>query len=231
MSIFEDARKGILVGDRLDNYVKRNANILNEQDLSSGLTPLAIAVVEGFPEEVEQLLKKDAKVDGRSRNGETPLLLAAWKTTNERVLIIQLLLSKTPSVDTTCSAAENKTPLMYAIENKDIDSIRMLRKAGANLKIKNDEGFNAKEVAIYTDDSAVLRALYPDKEQFYLAKVAAVVIEFILFILAWLNGAIKEVVRRASSLNPALVQLTNEVSREIRPNEEESGPLTGNCSK
>jgi ankyrin repeat protein len=102
-----------------------------------------------------------------SSNHATPLLLAAWKTTNERPRIIQLLLTKSPplSVDTTCRTAENKTPPMYAIENKDIDSIRMLRRAGVSLTIKNDDGWNTKEGAENTEDRAVLRALDPDEEQ------------------------------------------------------------------
>jgi ankyrin repeat protein len=214
MSIFEDARNGILVGDRLDYYIKNNPNILNQQDPASGLTPLAIAVVRGFPEEVEQLLKKGAKADALSRNGETPLLLAAWKTTNERPLIIQLLLAKTPSssVDTTSRVAENKTPLMYAIENKDIDAIKMLRRAEASLTIKNDDGFNAKEVAENTKDSAVLRALDPDKELADIARLTALVVSLILgYIVAWVNANLNGVIRRVFGLNPELDQGINQV--------------------
>lgn len=214
MSVFDDARKGILVGRRLGDYMASNPNMLDEQDPGSGRTLLAIAVVGGFVEEVEQLLTEGAKADGLSRNGETPLLLAAWQTTNERPRIIQLLLAKTPSrsVDTTCRDAENKTPLMYAIENKDIDSIRILRRAGASLTIKNDGGFNAKEMAEDKNDKAVLRALYPDKEQLDLARLAAVVVSFLLYIVAWVNAALNGVVRRASGLNPELDQRTNQVS-------------------
>lgn len=85
MSIYDDARKGSLIGNKLNDYIKSNPNILNEQDPASGLTPLGIAVVEGFPDEVEQLLKKGAKADEPSREGETPLLLAAWKGKAERL--------------------------------------------------------------------------------------------------------------------------------------------------
>ena len=215
MSIFEDARKGTLVGAKLDNYIRNNPNIVNEQEPSSGLTPLAIAVVEGHPTEVKQLLKKGAQADGLCRRGEAPLLLAAWKTSKERPLITQLLLEKTPtrSVDATCEDADNKTPLMYAVANKDIDSIRMLRKAGASLTTKNNDGFNAKEMAEDTKDPAVLRALNPDAEKSKLAKLAAAVVSFLLYIVAWVNAAFNGAVRRASGLNPALSQSTNQVSR------------------
>jgi hypothetical protein len=229
MSIFEDARNGTLTGARLDNYIKNNPNILNQQDPSTGWTPLATAVVAGFPQEVEQLLKKGAKTDGLSRDGETPLLLATWKTTKERPLIVQLLLAKTPSssVDTTCKVAENKTPLMFAIENKDLDSIRLLRKAGASLTIKNDDGFNAKEMAEDTNN-AVVRALNPDQERSLLGKLAATVVSVLLYIVAWVNATLNGLVRRASGMNPELDQGINQVSRNTRSFEVENGPLTGN---
>jgi ankyrin repeat protein len=96
MGIHEDPRQGTLVGDRLVNYIKNNPNVLNEQDPVGGLTSLTAATVGGYAEEVEQLLKKGAEADALSRNGETPLLLAAWKTNNNRPRNIQLLLAKTP---------------------------------------------------------------------------------------------------------------------------------------
>ncbi|KAF4574830.1 hypothetical protein AB1N83_004326 [Pleurotus pulmonarius] len=226
MSIFQDARNGSLNKSNLDRYLSSNPNILTQQEPTSGLTPLAIAVVGGLPEEVELLLKRGAKPDGLSRNGETPLLLAAWKTTNERPRIIQLLLSKIragdPSIDATISAAENNTPLMYAIKNKDLESIRLLRTARASLTIKNDEGFNAKEVAEYLDDKAVLRALNPDNEKAGLAKLAAVVLSFLLYIVAWVNAALGGVIRRVFGLNPALDQNTDQsVNGPARPSKEE----------
>lgn len=66
--------------------------------------------------------------------------------------------------------------------------------------IKNDDGFNAKEVAEDTNDSAVLRALCPDEEQSDLARLAAVIVLFLLYIVAWVNAALNRVVRWASPL-------------------------------
>lgn len=217
MSIFEDARAGNLNKSRLDGHLSKDSKILNQQDPGSGLTPLGIAVVGGFPEEVELLLKEGAKPDGLSRNGETPLLLAAWKATKERPRIIQLLLAKIPSgdpsIDATIPAAEGNTPLMYAIKSKDLDSIRMLRTARASLTIKNDKDINAKEVAEYLDDKAVLRALDPEKEKSDLSKLAATVLGFLLYIVAWVNAALGGVIRRVLGLNPELDQNTDQVRR------------------
>jgi hypothetical protein len=231
MSIFEDARKGALTGVKLDSYIKSNSNILNQRDPSTGWTPLATAVVAGFPQEVEQLLEKGAKADGLSRDGETPLLLATWKTTKERPLIVQLLLAKTPSssVDTTCKAAKNKTPLMFAIENKDLDSIRLLRKAGTSLVIKDDDGFNAKEIARGTKDGAVFLALNPARKLGPWKKGAAIAISVLLYIGACVNCALCGIVCKASGPNPTLDQSPDQVSRGTRSNKVEIGPLTGNC--
>jgi ankyrin repeat protein len=132
MSIFEDARKGTLIGTRLSNWLRNSPSALNSQDPKTGLTLLATAVVSGFPNEVEQLLDLGATPTLRCKNRETPLLLAAWKTLKERALIVQILLSRISkgSIDDTCDNAENSTPLMWAIEKMDRSIIaRLTRKS------------------------------------------------------------------------------------------------------
>ncbi|KAL7919144.1 hypothetical protein ACQKWADRAFT_329988 [Trichoderma austrokoningii] len=193
MSIHEDAKQGILVGNVLDGYIKNNPNILNEQSSDSGLTPLAIAVVEGFPDEVEELLEKGANADGLSRDKETPLLLAAWKAKRERARLIQLLLKKTPpgSVDTTCDVAGLKTPLMFAIENKDLESIRLLRKAKASVGIKNQEGFTAEQMAGYSNDPAISLALKVNEEKAAIGLLASKVVDLLLYIVDWVRKTVK----------------------------------------
>lgn len=190
MSIFDDARRGALIGARLDNWLRSNSSVLDSQDPNTGWTLLATAVVSGFPKQVEQLLGRGAKASLRCRNGETPLLLAAWKTSMERPLIVQMLLSHVPkeSIDDTCDLAENNTPLMCAIENLDVDSVRLLAKAGARLHIKNDDGFDAVEVAKNTGKHSVRNALYPEKEQSDLARLASNVITFMRHIVSWIDN-------------------------------------------
>lgn len=206
MSIFEDARTGKLNSNSLDDYLANDSNILKQQDAASGLTALAIAVVEGFPEEVELLLEKGARPDDLSRDGESPLLLATWKATKERSRIIQLLLAKTlpndATIETTNPAANNKTPLMYAIEKEDLKSIRMLRTAGASLTIKDD---------IYSTAKAIFRPLYPEIERSTLDKLAMLVLSFLLYIVAWVNGALYVVIHRVFELNPKMDQNIDQV--------------------
>ncbi|KAG9219142.1 hypothetical protein CCMSSC00406_0001552 [Pleurotus cornucopiae] len=193
-----DARTGKLNSNSLDDYLANVSNILKQQDAASGLTALAIAVVEGFPEEVELLLEKGARPDDISRDGETPLLLATWKATKERSRIIQLLAKTLPNdatIETTNPAANNKTPLMYAIEKEDLKSIRMLRTAGASLTIKDD---------IYSTAKAIFRPLYPEIEKSTLDKLAMLVLSFLLYVVAWLNGALYVVIHWVFELNPKI---------------------------
>ncbi|KAJ8520368.1 hypothetical protein ONZ45_g2825 [Pleurotus djamor] len=175
---FDHASQGLLVDVRLDDFVKNNPGKLDDQDPDTGLTLLALAVTGGFAEEVRQLLEQGAKVSALSRNGATPLLLANWQTKRERALIVHLLLSTTPSpsVDDTCAAADNKTPLMYAIRNEDIESIKMLCHSGASLTIKNNDGFNAEEQAEKSTEPAVRRAIRPENGTANLANLETRVI-------------------------------------------------------
>ncbi|KAI2466904.1 ankyrin [Annulohypoxylon bovei var. microspora] len=203
MGFHEDVRQGTAVGGRLVYYIRSNPNIFNEQDPADGLTPLAAAAVAGHAEEVKQLLDKGARADVLSRNGETPLLLAAWKTNNNRPRIIQLLLTKTPSssVDATCASAGNKTPLMFAIEKRDLESIRLLRKAGASLELEDDSNLNAEEIANMMEGRISL-ALNPDNERQALGRLSDYALSFLLSIISWVNIHVNGIVRRIFGLNP-----------------------------
>jgi ankyrin repeat protein len=217
MGIHEDARKGTLVRDTLTRYLLNNPNILNEQDPATGRAPLATAAVAGWADEVEQLLKKGAKADALSRDGETALLLATRETSRNRPRIVELLLSKTPagSVDATTAAVGNNTPLMYSVLSRDIESIRLLVKAGASLTAANDSGLTAEEMAAASSDKAVVRALEPKKDKWKLTKLVSVVGSVLLYVVAWVNKTAKGVVNKLFGLNPELDEKLDEVSRMV----------------
>ncbi|KAJ8105764.1 hypothetical protein ONZ43_g7294 [Nemania bipapillata] len=207
-SVFEDARQGILVDARLDAWLKDDQTYLEQEEPSTGWTLLAIAAAYGFPQEVDQLLRRGAKPYLRCRDGETPLLLAAWKATKERPLLVQTILRRTSpesteattddTIDATCDAAENKTPLMYAIDNSDIET-----------------------VAENTKNKSILRALNPGKEQSDLARLSSIVITVILNVVAWVNTALDNVVKRIFGISGERNQSTNE---RINPGPEEPTP-------
>ncbi|KAJ7749277.1 ankyrin repeat-containing domain protein [Mycena maculata] len=213
MGIHEDARQGTLVGDTLTRHLLNNANILNEQDPATGRAPLATAALAGFADEVEQLLKKGAKADAPSRDGETALLVTTRETSRNRPRIVQLLLSKTPagSVDATTAADGNNTPLMYAVLSGDVESIRLLVKAGASLTATNDSGLTAEKMAAASSDKAVARALDPEKEQSAFAKLAGVVGSVLLYVVAWVNKTANGIMGRLFGLNPKLNENIDDV--------------------
>lgn len=187
MTIFDEARRGTL------NAAGLTYNELNSQDPTTGWTLLATAVVSGFPNQVEQLLERGAKATLHCKNGETPLLLAASKTPKERPLIVQKLLIHVPkeNIDDTCKLAGYNTPLMCAIEKLDVDSVRLLARAGARLHIKNDDGFNAVEVAKNTGKRSVQNALKPEEEQSNLMRLASGVITFMRHVVSWVNDKVQ----------------------------------------
>ncbi|KAI0798931.1 hypothetical protein GGR55DRAFT_684464 [Xylaria sp. FL0064] len=230
-SVFDDARQGILVNSILANWLESDPTCLEQQEPSTGWTLLAIAAASGFPEEIRQLLRKGAKPYLRCRDGETPLLLAAWKAERERPLIVQTILERTPpqstdtstdnTIDATCDTAENKTPLMCAIDNSDIETVRILVKAGASLSKKNNDGFNAVEIAENTGKKSILRALKPEKEQSDLARISAIVITVMLNVIYWVNDALTGVVKRVFGINGERHQRTIE---QINPGPENPTP-------
>ncbi|KAF4538100.1 uncharacterized protein LTHEOB_11048 [Lasiodiplodia theobromae] len=191
MDIHEHARKGTLVGAVLNDHVKKNPNLLNELDPKTGWTPLAAATVKEHVEVVEQLLKKCARADLRSKNGETPLLLA----------------TRNPIIN----HADKNTPLMFATKQKDLESIRLLRNAGACPMRRNNDGFSAKDLAEQTEDKAVQRALYLDKDQSDLFKLVKLVLDLLLFVITWVNQ-VTGAICRMYKLDTEMYQFTREAS-------------------
>ncbi|KAI1204727.1 ankyrin [Annulohypoxylon truncatum] len=198
-----------------------NPDTLNERNPIDGLTPLATATVVGDAEKVKRLLDKGVEADARSRNGETPLLLAAWKTSYNRSRIIQLLLTRTPSssVDATCDIADNNTPLMFAVTKGDLESIRLLRKAGASIELENDSHQNAEEMARMMGGRVPL-ALHPETERGALGKLSSLTLSFLLSVVSWVNIHVGGVVRRIFGLNP---DPDEDIDKEMDILEEPSG--------
>ncbi|KAK7016334.1 putative ankyrin repeat protein [Favolaschia claudopus] len=186
MGIHADAQQGTLDKPALTRYLQSNPDILSELDASTGRTPLATAAVAGFADEVDLLLKRGAKPEALSRADETVLLLVNRETKKNRPRIVQLLLDKMPatSIDATTAADANNTPLMFAVLNGDVESIRLLVKAGASPTAPNSKGVSAQQMADRATDKAVKRAINPN-EQSNIAKLTAVVGSFLQYIVAW----------------------------------------------
>ncbi|OCL03442.1 hypothetical protein AOQ84DRAFT_400664 [Glonium stellatum] len=190
MDTHQDVRNGALTEARLKKYIEVDRAVLEQQDPAEGLRPMGAATVAGYADEVLLLLKSSAKADAPSKDGESPLLLTALKANKNRARIIQLLLAKTSSSATnaTIPLVGNNTPVMYVVQ-KGIESIRLLRKAGASLTLTNDDGYNAEDLAEKTYDKVVKRALNPEREKGDFKKLVDMVVALLLFIVAWeVNG-------------------------------------------
>jgi hypothetical protein len=193
MTIHDDVRNGSLNKKSLDTYLRDNPKALSELDPKDGYPPLAAAAVSGKADVVRLLIKRGAKGDTRSRDGETPLLLCARKTSYDRARITQLLLPTTPQTLIDASGRDGKTALIIAVKNEDAECVRLLRKAGASPEVKDARGDNARSLA--KKGTAVQRALDPEGEKSFGRKLADTIMSFALLILAWFNaasGAIKK---------------------------------------
>ena len=196
MNIHLHVRNGTLTEAMLDEYIETDPTVLEQKDPDRGLTPLGAAIVAGDAEVVLLLLKSGAKADTLSKDGESPLLLAASKTDKNRARIIRWLLAKTPFsvINASSPSVHNNTPLMYVVQKKDVKSIRLLRKARALLTLTNNDGYNAKHLAEKTLNTVVIRALYPDKEEGDFGRLDDMVVGLLFFIVAWVNKAVDGVV-------------------------------------
>ncbi|KIW89829.1 uncharacterized protein Z519_09258 [Cladophialophora bantiana CBS 173.52] len=163
-------------------------------------------MVAGYADEVQLLFKRGAKADALSKDGETPLLLAAFKTNKNRARIIQLLHAKIPSsaVDATSPVDGTNTPLMFV--------------ARASLTLMNDDGYNAKDLDDKTYDRVVTHPLNL-VEKANLAKLIELVINKVADDIVWrahgisidLDEAWDQAVNRGEgSTTAALVEKVNE---------------------
>ena len=89
---------------------------------------------------------------------------------------------------------------MYAVENKDLESIRLLRKAGASVTIMNDAGLTVRELVELAQNKAVKQALDP-AERDNRAMLADIIVSVLLYIIAWVNKALNGVIRRIGGLS------------------------------
>lgn len=97
---------------------------------ATGATPLMRAAT--FEEKARLLLAQGARVNVVSTLGNTPLILAARKVGNARTVKLLLDAGAHPNAANVFGA----TPLMAAVAAEDMDSVRLLLNAGADVSAK-----------------------------------------------------------------------------------------------
>lgn len=199
MDIYTEAHNGTLTNSGLEKYLRSSS--INDENPTTGFTPLTIAVRGGHANVVALLLRRKANVNQKTRDGRTPLYLAA-NARNNRPRLIQLLLEYYARVDESSSEWENETPLMVAItQARDPEVIRLLVDAKASLTKQNDRGETAQFLAGQSSNPAIKNAILPkDQQNQGRVELTSLIISFVLFILAYVNsGFVEDIIKGAVS--------------------------------
>lgn len=126
-----------------DLISKPGSVIIDTRDQTTGETALHIVTRARDINWMRFLLARQAKADGRDRDGNTPLMIAAQIGFVEGA---QLLLGRGGAVDTSNSAGE--TPLIRAVQNRDGPMVQLLMQNGANPnKVDSSAGLSARDYA------------------------------------------------------------------------------------
>lgn len=199
MDLYTEAQNGTLNNSELEKYLTSSS--IDDENPTTGFTPLTIAVKGGHSSVVIRLLQRRANVNKKTRDGRTPLYLAA-NAKNNRPRLVQLLLEHNARVDETSGEWENETPLMVAItQARDPEVIRLLVDARASLTKKNDRGETAQFLAGQSSNPAIKNAILPkDQQNQGRVELTSLIISFVLFILAYVNsGYVENIIKGAVS--------------------------------
>jgi len=138
------------------------SNKSTDVDLSnkSGETPLMIASINGNMPVVKSLVEqRQAQIN---HIGWTPLHYAASRGQME---VAEYLILKGATIDSLSQS--NTTPLMMAVISGNESLIKLLLDKGANLKLRNDQGFTAIDIAIIYEKPWIAEALSSRWQKLY----------------------------------------------------------------
>jgi len=129
----------------------------------SGETVLMMVSLYGMLPEVKVLVdKRGAEIN---KSGWTPLHYAC---TEGHLAVADYLLSKGGKVD--ALSESDTTPLMMAVRSGNIQLVRLLLDRGADLQIRNHQGFSAIDVAELFNQEEISKGLRSRWEKLYKTK-------------------------------------------------------------
>lgn len=129
------------------DWPKTEVETLNKADES----PLMMAALGGQLEVCKKLIERGAAVN---KTGWTPLHYAATKG---HVAIMRLLLEEHAFVD--AESPNRTTPLMMAARYGDESAVQHLLAAGADARLRNEQGLNAADFARLAGREALTQRL------------------------------------------------------------------------
>ena len=167
-----DRRIGFDDDDKLTVYVGNKTNAVNFASMilsieikdienctdQTGRTPLMYAADGGNPDTVQWLIRHGAKVNAKSNNGITPLLVAAESLPE----VVDTLIQK--KADVNAARTDSKlTPLIAAASNGHTEAVKSLIKAGAKVNATTDDGYSALMKACIGGHTDVVKVLLDAK--------------------------------------------------------------------
>lgn len=123
---------------------------------SEGWTPLMMAAISDQPELIRLLLKQGAKPHFLNHDGENALLInlsLAWGPSASAHLLIEA------GSDIQRQDGLGMPPLAWAVNNRDIDTVRQLLKLGADVNIRTAKNETLLQLAQRINEPAILTLL------------------------------------------------------------------------
>lgn len=152
-------------------------------NLSIGETALLLAVRFQDAESVRLLLEAGANTEVSDARGRTALLWAGIREDGcsreyASPEIIRLLMEASADVNVQATYRGNEalfmcedlkhisdTPLLQAVRRSDVETVRLLVKHGADLSLKNDDGWTALDLAVQTEQEEIVEVLLESSQQ------------------------------------------------------------------
>jgi ankyrin repeat protein len=119
-----------------------------------GLSVLHAAAAQPDAAVLEPLLKSGVRINDRSLEGDTPLLIAAARGHAE---VVRAILARSPNLDSQNKAGD--TALIVASRGGYTAVCHLLLAAGANTSLRNTAGVSAADVAADRGFSAIAKEL------------------------------------------------------------------------
>ena len=144
--------------DKIVEKLIAGGAIINKSAIS-GLTALHLASMKGQEKAVEKLIVSGADVNKVDNSGITPLYLAASHGHDKLVKLLIVVGASVNKGDT----KTNTTPLMVASLKGDIDVVRQLLQAHADVNLKNTSNTDAVGYTLASDSpnkNAILKLLH-----------------------------------------------------------------------
>ena len=143
----------------LDTGLNINVSFPPDESEFSGMTALMVASLHGYPELVEELIKRGADVNLKRYVGDTPLMFAA-RTGNVKTVNALLRAGANPNATVMSPHAGEITPLTSAINSRSPNRVEVAKiLIGAKAEINPRGNFFASPLMNAVDDLEMVKLL------------------------------------------------------------------------